>query len=282
VMSSVVAALAVLAAVVSPAGAAAPPGIELEYRRPLGQVAEYRLFIDANGEQTALEERRPVRLSAELALTEEVIAQGKDGALWLRVGARAVEVKDPSGTFGTGKRGDWPEVRVRMTRRGEVLDVSLATGEHRPGMAERSFVSLMAQPAPVILPPGRVAVGDEWEWQSGEARQRSRLVEVSGEGAKRVARIASESQSPLELAEASDALGLMTRMSGDVTQRSEVELLLAQGLVARHKGHMDIRTKSEVTLDLPEGQRTFEMQSMLKIDFDLRLARIDGQPVERP
>jgi len=281
-MSSVVAALAVLAAVVSPAGAAAPPGIELEYRRPLGQVAEYRLFIDANGEQTALEERRPVRLSAELALTEEVIAQGKDGALWLRVGARAVEVKDPSGTFGTGKRGDWPEVRVRMTRRGEVLDVSLATGEHRPGMAERSFVSLMAQPAPVILPPGRVAVGDEWEWQSGEARQRSRLVEVSGEGAKRVARIASESQSPLELAEASDALGLMTRMSGDVTQRSEVELLLAQGLVARHKGHMDIRTKSEVTLDLPEGQRTFEMQSMLKIDFDLRLARIDGQPVERP
>ena len=281
-MSSVVAALAVLAAALSPAGAAAPSGIELEYRRPLGQVVEYRLFINANGEQTALEERRPVRLSAELALTEEVIAQGKDGALWLRVGARAVEVKDPSGTFGTGRRGDWPEVRVRMTRRGEVLDVSLATGEHRPGMAERSFVSLMAQPAPVILPPGRVAVGDEWEWQSGEARQRSRLVEVSGEGAKRVARIASESQSPLELAEASDALGLMTRMSGDVTQRSEVELLLAQGLVARHKGHMDIRTKSEVTLDLPEGQRTFEMQSMLKIDFDLRLARIDGQPVERP
>lgn len=281
-MSSVVAALAVLAAALSPAGAAAPSGIELEYRRPLGQVAEYRLFINANGEQTALEERRPVRLSAELALTEEVIAQGKDGALWLRVGARAVEVKDPSGTFGTGRRGDWPEVRVRMTRRGEVLDVSLATGEDRPGMAERSFVSLMAQPAPVILPPGRVAVGDEWEWESGEARQRSRLVEVSGEGAKRVARIASESQSPLELAEASDALGLMTQMSGDVSQRSEVELLLAHGLVARHKGHMDIRTKSEVTLDLPEGQRTFEMQSILKIDFDLRLARIDGQPVERP
>jgi hypothetical protein len=281
-MSSAVAALALLAVVLSPAGAAAPPGIELEYRRPLGQVVEYRLLIEASGEQTALEERRPVRLSAELALTEEVIAQGKDGVLWLRVGARVVEVKDASGTFGTGRRGDWPDVQVRMTRRGEVLDVSLATGERPPGMAERSFVSLMSQPAPVVLPPGRVAVGEEWAWESGEARQRSRLVEVSGEGAKRVARIASESQSPLELAEASDALGLTTRMSGDVTQRSEVELLLAHGLVARHKGQMDLRTKSEVTLELPEGQRTFEMQSALKIDFDLRLARIDRQPVERP
>ncbi|MCJ7821939.1 MAG: hypothetical protein MUQ26_02460 [Armatimonadetes bacterium] len=280
-MSNVVAAVAVLAAVLSPAGAAVSQGIELEYRRPLGQVVEYRLFIDASGEQTALEERRPVRLSAELALTEEVIAQGKDGALWLRVGARAVDVKDPSGTFATGKRGDWPDIRVRMTPRGEVLDVSLATGEDRPGMAERSFVSLMVQPAPVVLPLHPVAVGDEWEWESGEARQQSRLVEVSGEGANRVARIASESQSPLELTEASDALGLTTRMSGDVTQRSDVELLLAHGLVARHKGHMDIRTNSEVTLELPEGQRTFEMQSTLKIDFDLRLARIDGQPVER-
>jgi hypothetical protein len=198
------------------------------------------------------------------------------------VAARAIEVKDAIGTFGRGTRGDWPDVQIRMTRRGEVLDVSLATGEHGPGMAERSFVSLMAQPAPVVLPPGRVAVGDEWEWESGQARQQNRLLEVSGEGAERVARIASESQSPLELAEASDALGLTTEMSGNVTQRSEIDLLLAHGLVARHKGQMEVRTKSEVTMELPEGQRTFDMQSILKIDFDLRVARIDGQPANLP
>jgi hypothetical protein len=165
-----------------------------------------------------------------------------------------------------------------MTRRGEVLDISLATGEHEPGMAERSFVSLMSQPAPVVLPPGRMEVGDEWEWESGEARQRSRLLEVSGEGAERVARIASESRSPLELAEGSDALGLAAQMSGHVAQRSELDLLLAHGLVVRHKGQMEVQTKSEVTLELPEGPRTFDMEGILKVDFDLRLVRIDGQP----
>jgi len=276
-MSSALAALAVLATALSPLGNLAASGHELTYQRPLGQVAEYRLLLEVKGEQVSLEERLPVVISAELAFTEEVIAQGPDGVLWLRVAARPLEVKDSSGTFATGRRGDWPDMQVRMTRRGEVLEVSLASGEDRGGMAERSFASLMAQPAPVVLPTGRVAVGDEWEWESDGAWQRGRLLEVTGAGAEQVARIASEGRSPVELTEVSETLGLTTHMSGEISQRSELDLLVARGLAARHKGQMLARTKSEVTLELPEGPQTFEMHSDLEIEFDLRLLRVDGE-----
>jgi len=279
VMSGTIAALAVLATALSPVSELVPSGVGLSYQRPLGQVAEYRLLLEVRGEQISLGERRPVRVSAELAFTEEVVAQERDGVMWLRVGARPVEARDASGTFAARGREHWPHVQVRMTPRGEVLDVSLATGEHWAGVAERSFVSLMAQPAPVVLRPGRTAVGDEWEWESAGASQRSRLVEVRGEGAGQVARIVSESRAPLELTEGSEALGLATRVSGDVAQQSEVDLLVARGLVARHKGEMEVHTKSEVTLALPEGPRVFDMRSDLQIEFDLKLVRVDGEAV---
>ncbi len=256
--------------------------MELRYRRPLGQVAEYRLFLRVEGEQISLDERRPVRLSAELALTEEVIAQAQDGVLWLRVGARPVEVKDAGGTFGARGREHWPEVNVRVTPRGEVLAISPATGERRPDIGARSLISLMAQTAPVVLPPGPVAPGEEWEWESGGGRQRGRLLAMSGEGAAQTARIVSESRSPLALAEGSDALGLATHLTGEVAQQSEVELLVARGLVARHKGEMEVHANSQVTLALPGGPRVFDVQTDLEVEFDLQLVRVDGEAVSLP
>lgn len=279
-MSGAIAALTVLAGTLCPAFPMAPSGVELQYRRPLGQVAEYRLLLEVSGEQISLGERRPVRVTAELALTEEAIAQGRNGTMWLRVGARPVKVEDAAGLFGARGRGQWPFLHVSIDPRGEVLGVSPATGEHRAGMRERAFVSLMAQPAPVILPPARVAPGEEWEWASAGARQQNRLVEVRGEGAAQIARIASRGRSPLELREESDSLGLATRLSGDATQESELELLVACGLAARHKGRVQMQTNSQVMLALPEGPREFEMKSDLYIKFDLRLVRVDGEPVD--
>lgn len=278
-MTSTIAALAALATVLSPVSRLVPSGVDLHYRRPLGQVAEYRLLLDASGEQISLGERRPVRLHAELEYREEVIACERDGVLWLRIGARPVEVREASGTFARGARGRWPKVQVRITPRGEVLDVSLATGERWPQAAERSFASLMAQVAPVVLPPRRVEVGGEWEWDQGGAHQRNRLRTIGGEGTSRVAQIGSEGRWPLELEEGSEALGIATRVSGDASQSSELDLLLAVGLVARHRGTMQVRTKSEVTLELPEGPRVFDGRSELSIQFDLELVRVDGQAV---
>ena len=278
-MTAAVAALAVVATSLLPATRLVPSGIDLQYRRPLGQVAQYHLLLRVEGSQVSLGERRPVRVRAEVEFAEEVIAHERGGGLWLRVRTRPLKVEDPSGTFSRGREGEWPEVRVRMTPRGEVLDVSLAAGDRQAGAAERSFAALMSQPAPVILPPNRVEVGAEWVWERDGAVQRSRLLEIIGEGEEQVARIVSEGHSRLRLEEGSEALGLMTLLSGEVTQHSQLDLLSDRGMPARHKGEMRVQTNSQVTLNLPEGPEAFEMLSDLRIEFDLRLVSVDGEPV---
>jgi len=65
-----------------------------------------------------------------------------------------------------------------------------------------------------------------------------------------------------------------------VQQESQIDLLLAGGLVARHAGEMHLEAKSEAALDLPDGPAPFEMETDLRVAFDVQLATIDGQPVE--
>ncbi len=257
---------------------APPPSTwELRYRRPLGQVATYRLSLQVEGVQTSLGERRPVRIRAELELTEEVIAQEVEGAAWLRVHARVLEVRDPTGTFA-GLASQWPELKIRASPRGEVLDVSPAARESQLQPFERAFTSLMASAAgaPVVLPPSglRVALGEEWEWEHQGARQQNRLLRVEGEGDRQVAHIASTASSPLALEESIEALGLRTHLTGDQTCTSELELLLTQGLVARHRGETRLRTRSQVALELEDGTQEFPLESTLRLLFDLRLTGV--------
>lgn len=287
-MLSLLPILSLLAAICHPVaaapatGAAPPPaGIELTYDRPLGQVALYRMSLDARGEQRSLGERLPVRWKAQFELVEEVVAKGTDGTLWLRVRARLLDVTDSAGTLAGGMPARWPTVQVRLTPRGELIDVSPAIGEPDPGPRERALASLMMQPGALVLPDGKVQVGEEWTYESGGIRQVSRLLSIAAPGGDEVARIASTGSSPLALDEASPALGLTTRLTGRVQQESEVHLLVARGLVARHTGEMRLETKSQAALDLPEGPAPFEMETDLRITFDVQLVAIDGQSVER-
>lgn len=276
-MLSVTIALASLAPLGTPAATSAPAGVLLRYGGPLGRVAEYRMTLDVRGEQVSLEERRPVRIRAELAFTEEVIAHERGDVLWLRVRARSLEVKDPTGTFASGGRGSWPEVRMRVTRRGEVLETFLDAGGGTAGPPERALASLLAQPAPVVMPTGPATAGAAWSWEREGARQSNRLIEVRGEGARQLARIESTGSAPIELHEGSEALGLTTRSRGEQTQTSELEVEVSSGLVRRHRGRMRAATESEVRLALPEGTEVFAMSSDLQIEFDLRLVRVDGE-----
>jgi len=287
-MLSLLPILSLLAAICNPVaaapatGAAPPPvGIELTYDRPLGQVAQYRMTLDARGEQRSLGERLPVRWKAQFELVEEVVAKGTDGTLWLRVRARLLDVTDSAGTLAGGMPARWPTLQVRLTPRGELIDVSPAIGEPDPGPRERGLASLMAQPGAIVLPDGRVQVGEEWTYESGGIRQASRLLSISAPGGDEVARIASTGSSPLALDEASPALGLTTHLTGRVQQESEVHLLVARGLVARHTGEMRLETKSEAALGLPDGPAAFEMETDLRVTFDVQLVAIDGQSVER-
>ena len=287
-MLSLLPILSLLAAICHPVAAApatgtAPghPGIELTYDRPLGQVAQYRMSLKARGEQRSLGERLPVRWKAQFELVEEVVAKGTDGTLWLRVRARHLDVTDSAGTLAGGMPARWPTLQVRLTPRGELIDVSPAIGEPDPGPRERALASLMMQPGAIVLPEGRVQVGEEWTYESGGIRQTSRLLSVAASGGDEVARIATTGSSPLALDEASPALGLTTRLTGRVQQESEVDLLVAQGLVARHRGEMHLETKSQVALDLPDGPGPFEMETDLRVTFDVQLIAIDGQSVER-
>jgi hypothetical protein len=267
----------------APATDASPPpaGIELTYNRPLGQVARYRMSLDARGEQRSLGERLPVRWKAQFELVEEVVAKGTDGALWLRVRARLLDATDSAGTLAGGMPDRWPAVQVRLTPRGELIDVSPAIGEPDPGPRERGLASLMMQPGAIVLPAGRVQVGDEWTYESAGIRQASRLLSIAAPGGDEVARIASTGSSPLALDEASPALGLTTRLTGRVQQESRFDLLVASGLVARHTGEMRLETRSEAALDLPDGPAPFEMETDLRVAFDVQLLAIDGQSVER-
>ena len=278
-MIPLIAGLTGLAATLSPCAALSNTEVDLRYRRPLGQVVEYRLSLQVRGEQVSLGERLPVRWRAELAFREEVIGHGPEGVLWLRVRGRPLEVEDRAGTLAGALGGRWPEVQVQMTSRGEILDVSLATGEAEPGLRERAFVALTAQPAPIVLPDGPVPTGDTWEWERDAARQTNRLIALEEEGDWKVARIASRGSGPLGIQEGSEALGLTTRLEGEMTQDSQLELLLPQTVALRHQGEMRVQTESEVALALPAGERTFRMHSDVTIEFALRLVSIDGQPV---
>jgi len=266
----------------APANAAAlpPPGVELTYDRPLGQVAQYRMSLDARGEQKSLGERLPVRWKAQFEFVEEVVAKGTDGTLWLRVRARLLDVTDSAGTLAGGMPPRWPAVQVRLNPRGELIDVSAAIGEPDPGPRERGLMALMVQPGAIVLPARRVQVGEEWTYECGRIRQTSRLLSITTSGGDEVARIVSSGSSPLALDESSPALGLTTHLTGRVQQESQIDLLLAGGLVARHAGEMHLEAKSEAALDLPDGPAPFEMETDLRVAFDVQLATIDGQPVE--
>ncbi len=284
-MMSLAPILSLLLAIASPAaglsaraGEGEEAGLALSYDRPLGQVARYHLSLDAQGELESLGERLPVRWKAEFGLAEEVVAKRTDGTLWLRVPARLVEVRDAAGTLAGAIPAKWPVVQVELSPRGELIDVSLAIGEPDPGPRERGFTALMVQPSPIVLPDRRVQVGDEWKYERGSAHQANRLVSLTEVGGDTVAHIASTASSPLSLEEASPALGLTTLLTGQVRQRSQMDLLVGRGLVQRHTGEMQVETKSEVALLLPEGTQGFEMASNLTIAFDLQLLSIDGQP----
>ena len=286
-MLSLIPMLSLLAAICYPVAAApatdaAPPpaGIKLTYDRPLGQVAQYRMSLDVRGDQRSLGERLPVRWKAQFEIVEEVVAKGRDGTLWLRVRARLLDVTDSTGTLAGGMPARWPTVQVRLTPRGELIDVSPAIGEPDPGPRERGLASLTTQPGAIVLPDGMVQVGEEWTYESGGIRQASRLLSIAAHAGDEVARIATTGSSPLALDEASPALGLTTRLTGRVQQKSEVELLVARGLVARHTGEMHLETKSQAALDLPDGPAPFEMETDLRVAFDVQLLTIDGQPFE--
>lgn len=268
------------AAASTPDVAPAPAGIGLTYDRPLGQVAVYRMSLEARGAQNSLGERLPVRWKAQFELVEEVVAKGKDGTLWLRSRSRLLDVTDSAGTLAGGMPARWPTIQVRLTPRGELVDVSPAIDEPNPGPRERGLTSLMMQAGAIVLPEGRLPVGQEWTYESEGLRQTSRLVSAAGAEGDRTAHISTSASSPLALDQTSPELGLTTRLTGRVQQQSELDLLLARGLVARHTGEMRIETSSQAALDLPEGSAPFEMTADLTVAFDIRLVAIDGEPVQ--
>jgi len=277
-MAALLAVLTAFIVAASPVGRRPAAEVELRYERPLGQVATYRLGLSVTGEQVSLGERLPVRWRAEVEYREEVIARGPGEVLWLRARGRPVEVEDRTGGWRGPLAEPWPELEVRLTERGEVRETSLAVGEEPANVRRRALVSLMAQPMPVVLPAGPVAVGEEWEWRDGGARQTNRLVGLEGEGEARVARVVSEGISPLEMEERSEALGVTARLTGEARRRSELALLLGQGVALRHQGEILLKTRSEVSLALADGEETFVMESDLTVEFDLRLVSIEGKP----
>lgn len=258
-----------------------PPdaGVLLRYDPPLGQVAEYHVTLEVRGEQTSLGESLPVRWRGGLEVTEEVIAKGVDGTLWLRVRTDIVEARDATGTLAGAMPAHYPAVHVRMSPLGEVVDVSVATGERASGPRERAFLSLATQPGLAVLPAGRVEAGDEWRADTGGGRQINRLLSLSESSSGVVALISSRRAGDLELSEGSSALGLHTSLRGHMTQASELRLLLGQGLVLEHKGQTELHTNSVASLDLPDGAEQFDIQAELTVDFDVQLVAVDGQPV---
>jgi hypothetical protein len=277
-MAALLAVLTAFMVAASPVGRRPAAEVELRYERPLGQVATYRLGLSVTGEQVSLGERLPVRWRAEVEYREEVIARGPGEVLWLRARGRPVVVEDGTGGWRGPLAEPWPELEVRLTETGEVRETSLAVGEESANVRRRALVSLMAQPRPVVLPAAPVAVGEEWEWQDGGARQTNRLVGLEGEGEARVARVVSEGISPLKMEERSEALGVTARLTGETRRRSELALLLGQGVPLRHQGEISLKTRSEVSLALPDGEETFVMESDLRVEFDLRLVSIEGKP----
>ncbi len=304
-MSQTFAALIILAT--SLLAPPAPPGLILRYRPEVGRTAVYRVSVEMSGTQTLQDEPRAVNVRAELEVTEEVVSVEPEGSFWLRVTGRAVRMNDPTGTFGAGQHGEWPAVEVRMSSLGVVLETRPDPEAGHLGPLPRAFAAAMLHPAPVVLPAQAVKVGDQWQWEqacpAGDgARQSNRLVSVSqadrpvagvrggarpqesgkdfgaAEGQVRCL-LASSGREPVRLEEASPALGLTTRVSGEMSQRSEVDLLLPSCLVALHRGEMRLETQGESTLELPEGPKAFALRSDLRMRFHIRLVALSGKTV---
>jgi hypothetical protein len=263
-----------LTAVVLPA----PPlaaGVSLHYGGPVGQVAEYRLTTRMSGYQVSLGERRPIAAEAEWKLREEVLSCDADGSVTVRLTPRLVKMKDPTGAFN-GRLANPPPVQLRLSPTGEVL-ASAIEGEAATGMLERALASLLAQPLSVVLPAEPAEVGVPWRWEKDGASQENTLLEV--DEARRQARLAGTATTPLTLSERSEALGLETRLTGSETQTSTLDLLLEAGVPLRHQGTSTLRSNTEVTLESPDGPRTFSLELEATVAFDLRLLRLNGAPV---
>lgn len=256
------------------------PGLLLRYRPLVGQTVTYQASMEMRGKQILLDEHRPVNVRAEVEVTEQVLSVEPDGSFSMRVSARAVSVSDPSGTFAAGQHGEWPVVEIRVSALGEMLEVKAMAETEHLGPLQRAFSAGLPRPALVVLPARPVAVGDAWEWREGDARQTSRLVSVSG-GDRPVARLASTGRELIHLEEGSPGLGLTTRVNGQMSNWAETDLLIATGLVTAQKGEMWLKTRGETTLRLPQGPRTFPLQSDLRVRFRITLAGREGQPVLR-
>jgi hypothetical protein len=267
------------------APSAAPPatapvrGALLRYDRPLGQLARYHISLDVHGVEVSLGERLPVKWQAEVEVAEEVIARGADGSVWLRVTSRLTDVTDSNGVFANGATVEWPETRLHLSPRGEVLETAQPDTKGDARARERAFAALVTQVSPIILPQGPAQPGDQWQVETGSGRQTNRLLSLQGSGDRQVARIASVATSPLAIDESVDELGLRTHLAGEARQTSELDLLLSSGLVRRHTGRTHIVTRSQTTLSLPDGPQVFNMESNLTIAFEIRLLTVDGRPV---
>jgi hypothetical protein len=101
-VSGTIAALGLLAAAISPIPLPATSGVDLSYQRPLGQVAEYRLSVDVRGEQISLDERRPVRIRAEVEYVEEVVAQEQGGVARVQASVRRRRTLAPGEVDASG------------------------------------------------------------------------------------------------------------------------------------------------------------------------------------
>ncbi len=248
---------------------------DLRYLGTPGRVTDYRLTLCATGQQVSLGERRPVRVTAEYALREEVTAVEPDGSLRLRVTGKPIEVKDGTGAVG-GPRAGWPTWRLHISPRGEVLEMTTEGGEAQASLAARAAASL-AQPRPIILPAGPVEAGATWQSEAEGATQTGRLVSVTA-GPSPVARLAVTGRMPLKLHESSAPLGLDVDLTGSESEEGTVEFSVAEGRVLSHKGNAVLQTKTQVTLATPQGNRTFPMELALRVTFELRSVKSSSGP----
>jgi len=262
--------------------APSPTGILLRYDRPLGQVSCYHLSIEARGNQICLGETLPVEWRAEIQLTEEVIARGADGAVWLRLRGKTFKVTDATGVLAAGMPLQWPEVQIRMHETGELIDVSPASGASADSPRRRGFLTALGQLAPVVLSRRPIEEGDDWLVQTNGSEQHNRLVSITKSGENTIAQIESTGHSILSLNEASFDLGIDTELTGETNHSNSLDLLLDDGTVIRNKGEIRIRTNSETMLDRPEGTLRVPIQSNITITFDSRLVMLDGKSIAIP
>jgi hypothetical protein len=151
-----------LAVVPSTGTASSATGVGLAYDPPLGQVAEYRLSMTVNGTQTSLDERVTVRWRGEGTTREEVIARARNGEVWLRARSTLESARDATGVLSGAFPLKLPAVQYRLSPRGEIIDVSSATGERVPDARGRALLALVSQMTPPVLPERPVCVGDSW------------------------------------------------------------------------------------------------------------------------